>query len=326
MRRPRPLTARASRGARRRRPRSRLAISPTVAQASTASTIAGTRFSPERARTSSASSAACQAPRPGAPAAPGPARTCARSSSGSMRRMSPGGCFVRLLEAVDAHDHALARLDLPLVPEGRVLDRPLHVAALDRLARAAARLDLVDQAQRLALERVGRGLDGVAATERVDGVGDAGLVGHDLLRAQREPRRGLGGQRQRLVAAVRVQALAAAEHRGQRLERDAHHVVVRLLRGQRHAARLHVEAALLRLGVRDGEALLHQPRPQPPRARGTWRPPRGSRSGRRRRTRAARRSARGRGRRTWRPARTRCAFAKVKAISWGAVAPASRMW
>jgi hypothetical protein len=62
-----------------------------------------------------------------------------------------------------------------------------------------------------------------------------------------------------------VQALAAAQHRGQRLQSDAHHVVVRLLRGQGDAARLHVEAQVLRLGVRDAERLLHEPRPQPAR-------------------------------------------------------------
>ena len=68
----------------------------------------------------------------------------------------------------------------------------------------------------------------------------------DLLRAQRQRRRLRGRQRQRLVERVGVQRLRAAEHRRQRLQRRAHDVVVRLLRGQRHAGRLRVEAQLPR--------------------------------------------------------------------------------
>ena len=81
--------------------------------------------------------------------------------------------------------------------------------------------------------------------ERIDRVGHAGLGGDDLLRAQRDARRLLGRQRERLVAPVAVQRLRAAEHRGQRLERDADDVVVGLLRGQGAARRLGVEAQLL---------------------------------------------------------------------------------
>ena len=89
--------------------------------------------------------------------------------------------------------------------------------------------------------------------------------GDDLLRAQRDARRFLGRQRQRLVAAVAVQRLRAAEHRRQRLERDADDVVVGLLRGQRAAGRLRVEAQLLRARVGRAEPVAHDARPQPPR-------------------------------------------------------------
>ncbi len=64
---------------------------------------------------------------------------------------------------------------------------------------------------------------------------------------------------------VGVQALGAAEHRGQRLERHAHDVVLRLLRGQRRAAGLGVEAQLPALAVFGAEPLAHDLRPQPPR-------------------------------------------------------------
>jgi hypothetical protein len=52
--------------------------------------------------------------------------------------------------------------------------------------------------------------DGVGAGERVDRVGHARLVRDDLLRAQRDARRALGRQRQRLVHRVGVEALRAA--------------------------------------------------------------------------------------------------------------------
>ena len=71
-----------------------------------------------------------------------------------------------------------------------------------------------------------------------------------------------GGQPERLVEAVGVQRLRAAEHRGERLQRDAHDVVERLLRGQRHARGLAVEAERARaVGLR-AEALAHDRRPQ----------------------------------------------------------------
>ena len=76
---------------------------------------------------------------------------------------------------------------------------------------------------------------------------DAGLLHQHLLGAQRDLGGLLAGQRQRLVQGVGVQRVGAAEHRGQRLHGGAHHVVVRLLRGERDAGGLGVEAQPLRL-------------------------------------------------------------------------------
>ena len=64
------------------------------------------------------------------------------------------------------------------------------------------------------------------------------------------------GQPEGLVEGVRVQALRAAEHRGHRLVGGAHHVVVRVLFGERHARRLavraqHQRARILRIELRD---------------------------------------------------------------------------
>ena len=58
---------------------------------------------------------------------------------------------------------------------------------------------------------------------------------------------------------------APPHDRRQRLDRHADDVVLRLLRGQRRAAGLRVEAQRERLRVRGAEALVHDPRPQPPR-------------------------------------------------------------
>ena len=97
-----------------------------------------------------------------------------------------------------------------------------------------------------ALDVVRQRLDGARAGDRIDRVRDAAFRRDDLLRPQRDARRLLGRQRQRLVAAVAVQRLRAAEHGGQRLQRDADDVVVGLLRGQRAAGGLRVKAQLLR--------------------------------------------------------------------------------
>ena len=233
-------------------PRSRSAISPTVAQARH-----GVDRSPARG---------CRRPAPaprarrGRPAT-GPASRRARSARTPLHLgpLEPGidaqevqGRLVALLlEPVHAHDHALPGLDLPLEAIGRLLDLALDLAALDRArARRPLASMRVEQASASASRRVGRRLHGVGPAERVHRVGDPRLVGDHLLRAQGQPGRGLGGQGQRLVLAVRVQALAAAEHGGQGLQRDPHHVVVGLLRGEGDAARLHVEAQLLGLRVR----------------------------------------------------------------------------
>ena len=111
----------------------------------------------------------------------------------------------------------------------------------------------------------GQLLHEVGAAQRVGRVHHPGLVGDDLLRAQRDGDRLLGGQGQRLVQRVGVQRLRAAQHRGQRLQRRAHDVVVGLLRGQAHARGLGVEAQHPGARVLGAEALLHGARPDPAR-------------------------------------------------------------
>ncbi len=166
---------------------------------------------------------------------------------------------------VDADDDGVACIDCELRLVGRLLDLPLDVAGFDRCQRSARGLDTRQQLARAVLDLASQLLDVIRAGERIDRVGDAGLEADDLLRAQRDSRRVLGRQRQRLVAPVGVQRLRAAHDRRHGLHRDADDVVVGLLRRQRAARRLRVEAQLLRPRVGRAEPVLHDPRPQPPR-------------------------------------------------------------
>ena len=95
----------------------------------------------------------------------------------------------------------------------------------------------------------------------IDDRGDARLVGEDLLRAQRDLRGLLRGQREHLVHRVGVQRVGAAEHRGKRLERGPRNVVLDLLGGERAPGGLGVEAQLERALVLGAVPLAHVPRP-----------------------------------------------------------------
>ena len=169
-----------------------------------------------------------------------------------------------LREPVDADDHALAGLDLGLVAEGRLLDLTLDEPLLDRLDRATQLVDPFDQLARTLLQLVRHRLDEVGAAERIGGVRPAGLGGEDLLRPQRDPRRPLGRQRKRLVERIRVDRLRPAAYGRERLDGHADDVVLGLLRGQRRAAGLRVEAKRLRLRIGGAEAVAHDSGPHPP--------------------------------------------------------------
>ena len=185
--------------------------------------------------------------------------------------------LVRLHEVVDADDHLLAALDRLLELVRRLGNFLLRKAALDRLDHAAHAIDGVPVLQRALFHVARQPLDEVRPAERIDDVGHAGFVRDDLLRAQRDRRGFLGRQRQRFVERVGMQRVGAAQHGGQRLQRGADDVVVRLLRGQRHAGGLGVEAQLPRARVLRAEASRASPRPRACARRGTWRSPRRSR-------------------------------------------------
>ena len=171
----------------------------------------------------------------------------------------------------------------------------------------------------------GQVLDVVAPSQRIGGVRDAGLERHDLLRAQGQRGSLRRRERQRLVVRVGMQRLRPAQRRRQRLHRHPDDVVEGLLRRERDAAGLGMEPQpATRLGR--AEFVAHACARTCAVPHGTWPLPRRDRCARRRRTRGAAQSARHRCRRRSRAGMYACAFAKVKANSCTAVAPASRMW
>ena len=155
--------------------------------------------------------------------------------------MSIGGSLFHD-EIVHADDDLFLSLDRLLILVRRILNFALRKSLLDRRDHSAHRVEPLEvfPAAFFHIER--QALDEIRAAQRIDRVRDAAFVGDDLLRSQRDSRRVLGRQRQRFVQRVRVQRLRSAEHRGQRLDRDADDVVVRLLRRQRASGRLRVEA------------------------------------------------------------------------------------
>ena len=128
-----------------------------------------------------------------------------------------------------------------MVAVGSFRNFALWVAAFDGGDHAAHGVDSLDVIPSAALDFVGQGLDKIRATERIDGIRDTGFVGDDLLRAESDRGRELGGERPSLIQRIRVKGLRAAEDGGQRLNSGAHDVVEGLLRRQRASRRLRMK-------------------------------------------------------------------------------------
>ncbi len=109
----------------------------------------------------------------------------------------------------------------------------------------------------LLLGLLGEGLGEEAPAQGIDCVGDAGLVGDDLLGAQGQAGGLLAGQGQRLVHGVGVEGLGAAHHRRQGLDGGADQVRLRLLGYEGDAGGLGVEAKPPGARVLGPEALPH---------------------------------------------------------------------
>src|SRR5215470_8872240 len=168
----------------------------------------------------------------------------------------------RLVNAVTIypHHHLLPRLDLLLVFVSRLLNLSLHVPHLNGALDATHGVDLRQVIFSSLLDFTGQLLDVVGPAQRVHRIGDPALESDDLLRAQGQGGGGVSREGKGLVAAVGVERLCAAQHRGQRLQGDARDVHVRLLSSQGAATRLGVEAEHPGARVLGLEALPHQAR------------------------------------------------------------------
>ena len=159
---------------------------------------------------------------------------------------------------IHADDDLFFLLDRALVGVAGLGDLLLREAVLDGLHHAAHRVQLAEILEGAVFHVPGQPLDEVGAAQRIDRVGNAGFIREDLLRAQRDARRVLGGKREGFVKAIRVQRLRAAEDRRKRLDGDARDVVLRLLRGERNAGGLGVKAHPGGARILRAEALGHR--------------------------------------------------------------------
>ena len=114
-----------------------------------------------------------------------------------------------------------------------ILDFILDVTVFNCPERSAHLIDFVDVRFGLGLNLVRQVFHHVGTCEWINGIGHPGLVGDNLLRPLRDLHRFFGWEPQRLIHAVGMQGLRTPHYRGQSLQRDAHHIVFRLLRRQR---------------------------------------------------------------------------------------------
>ena len=171
------------------------------------------------------------------------------------------GVFLAQLVFVDADDHVAARIDAGLLFSRRGFDFQLGPAAVHRLGHAAHGINLFDDGPGGIGHVLRQLFHHVAAGPGIDDVGDVRFFLDDELRVACDAGAELRRQRNRFVERVGVQTLRAAKHRRHRLDGGAHHVVVRILLGQRPTRCLRMRAQHQRLRVL-GVELLHDPAPQ----------------------------------------------------------------
>ena len=140
-----------------------------------------------------------------------------------------------------------------------------HVARLDRRDRAAHLLDAGELLARLALQLLDLGGDLLRAVEDVAVFEQVGLVGEDLLHAQRPLLVERARQAERLVPRGQLHgagARALRKRHRQHLDQDAIDVVLRLLLGEAERVHLHAVAEQPLLRVGDAVALARDLVPQ----------------------------------------------------------------
>ena len=164
-------------------------------------------------------------------------------------------------EAVDADNGGFAGVDGTLDFVGGVLDFLLHPAALDGGQHSAEFFNLVKIGLNLLLDLVGQRLDRERASDGVDGVGDAGFRGDDLLGAEGDACGFFRGKGEGFVVAVGVEGLRSAQDGGHGLEGGADDVVLRLLGSERGTRGLGVETEHPGARILRAEAIAHDAGP-----------------------------------------------------------------
>ncbi len=150
--------------------------------------------------------------------------------------------FVFLAVVGDTDDFRLAGLETLVGLHSRVCDGASEIASVNGWDHTAHGIDLVDDGVGFCFDFVGEFFDEVAAGERIDGLGDVGFVGEDLLGSQGDLDGLLAWQGESFVHAVGVQGLHAAEDGCEGLVGDADDVVHRLLFGEGDAGGLRVRS------------------------------------------------------------------------------------
>ena len=141
----------------------------------------------------------------------------------------------------------------------------MEEARLDARNDPTQLVDLPEEVEGLGLEPVRKGFHVIGASQRIDGVGHAALVGEDLLSTKRDPDGLLRRERQGLVHGVRVQGLGSTQHGGHGLVGNAHDVVLGLLRHEAHPGSLCVGTEPPRVRIGGAVFVAHGPSPDPSR-------------------------------------------------------------
>jgi len=173
------------------------------------------------------------------------AYSCTQKGLGCPPGLSPMTVSPRALDRLQARGVGLDQLRF-------------HIAAFDGDGRASERVDLGQLGQRLFLQRRDLARDFAGAVENVAIFQQVGLIGHDLLHAQRPLLIEGARQAERLVPGRqlhRAGSRALREHHREHLDENARDVVFRLLLGEAERIDLHAIAETAQLFVRDAVAL-----------------------------------------------------------------------
>src|SRR5439155_8463960 len=109
---------------------------------------------------------------------------------------------------------------------------------------AAHAIDTFEVIQSAIFQLVSQRFDKVRTAQWIDSIRYAGLFGNYLLRSQGDQGGTIRRQSERFVESICMQRLGAAQYSGERLDRNPHDVIQRLLHSQRYTGGLRVKTHL----------------------------------------------------------------------------------